>query len=268
MASLPALILPSRPWTARLICAEPRRGLVLLVAVEGDALHRVLAGALDEVAGLDEHAAGAAGRVEHDAVLGLDDVDDGLHDGRRRVELAVVVCALLGEFGEEVLVDAAEDVARRCAQHLGVERAHHAFEHVVVEVRVVLRGADRRAAGKRARSSSIAAVNGRAEVPVLGGLENLVEACSRWRKHQRAAPREVGGHRLAVGHLAGLLVGVDGPERRIVAVGGLPQEQQAHDRHEVLVGREIRVGAQVVRDLPEPGLELLKSLSGGQQSSC
>ena len=38
--------------------------LVLLVAVEGDALHRVLARILDEVARLHEHAARAAGRIE------------------------------------------------------------------------------------------------------------------------------------------------------------------------------------------------------------
>ncbi len=59
---------------------EPSRGLVLFVPVESHALHRVLTRALDEVAGLHEHAAGAAGGVEHNAVLGLNDVDDGLHD--------------------------------------------------------------------------------------------------------------------------------------------------------------------------------------------
>ena len=84
---------------------------VLLLAVEDDLLRRVPALVLDEVAGLDEHAARAAGRVEDNAVVGLDDVDDGLHERGRREELAVVVRLLDGELGEEVLVDAAEDVA-------------------------------------------------------------------------------------------------------------------------------------------------------------
>ena len=52
----------------------------------------------------------------------------------RREELAVVVRALLGELGEEVFVDAAEDVARRRAQLLAVEHAHQVFEHLVLEV--------------------------------------------------------------------------------------------------------------------------------------
>ena len=84
---------------------------VLLLAVEDDLLRCVAARVLDEVAGLHEHAAGAAGRVEDDAVVRLDDVDDGLHDRRRREELAVVVGLLHRELGQEVLVDAAEDVA-------------------------------------------------------------------------------------------------------------------------------------------------------------
>ena len=53
--------------------------------------------ALDEVAGLDDHAAGAAGGIEDDAVAGLDDVHDGLNDGGRGEELAVVLGKLAGE---------------------------------------------------------------------------------------------------------------------------------------------------------------------------
>ena len=52
----------------------------------------------------------AAGRVEHAAVVRLDDVDDGLHQRDGREELAAVMRLLVGELGEEVLVDAAEHV--------------------------------------------------------------------------------------------------------------------------------------------------------------
>ena len=112
---------------------------VLLLAVEDDLLRRVAALVLDEVAGLHEHAARAAGRVEHGAVVGLDDVDDGLHERGRREELAVVVRLLDRELGEEVLVDAAEDVAGGLLDLLAVEQAHQVFEHLGLEDAVVLR---------------------------------------------------------------------------------------------------------------------------------
>ena len=90
------------------------------------------------MAGLDEHAAGAAGGVEHDAVVRLDDVDDGLHERGRREELAVVVRLLDGELGQEVFVDAAEHVAGGVLDLLAVEEAHQVFEDLGLEDAVVL----------------------------------------------------------------------------------------------------------------------------------
>ena len=52
----------------------------LIVAVEGHAVGGTVALSFDEMAGLYEHAARATGRVENDAMVGLDDVDDGLDD--------------------------------------------------------------------------------------------------------------------------------------------------------------------------------------------
>ena len=43
------------------------------------------------------------------------------------------------KLGEEVLVDATEDVARRTAQRFGVEHAQHVFEDVVLESLVLFR---------------------------------------------------------------------------------------------------------------------------------
>ena len=109
------------------------------------------------------------------AVVGLDDVDDGLHDRRRREELAVVVRALFGELGEEVFVDAAEHVAGGRAQPFGVEHAHHLFEHVVVEPLVVLRQLAR-----ERREGGFDRLHGggerRAEVAVLRRLQDHVVA--------------------------------------------------------------------------------------------
>jgi hypothetical protein len=70
----------------------------------------------DEVARLNEHATRSAGRVEDDAVIGLNHVDDGLDDCGRGEELTVVVGALLGELGEEIFVDASKHVTWGVAQ--------------------------------------------------------------------------------------------------------------------------------------------------------
>ncbi len=86
-------------------------GRRFLLTEEGDAMAGVLPEALDEMARLDEHAAGTAGGIEHDPVIGLDDIDDGLHERGRREELAIVLRALHGELHQEVFVDAPEDIA-------------------------------------------------------------------------------------------------------------------------------------------------------------
>ena len=71
-------------------------------------------------------------------MLGLDDVDDHLDEGRRGEELAVVVGLLVGELHEEVFVDAAEHVARGRAEGFSVEDLQQSLEEVVVEAGVVL----------------------------------------------------------------------------------------------------------------------------------
>ena len=64
---------------------------VLLLAIEDDPLRYVGTFLLDEVAGLHEHPARTTGRVEHRAVIRLDDVDDRLHERDWREDLTVVV---------------------------------------------------------------------------------------------------------------------------------------------------------------------------------
>ena len=66
---------------------------------------------LHEAGALDEHAAGAAGRVEDAPVEGLDDADDELDDGGGSEELAALLTLAHRELAEEVLVDLAEGVA-------------------------------------------------------------------------------------------------------------------------------------------------------------
>ena len=91
---------------------EAELGVVvdLLLAVEHHALGGVAAVLAHIVAGRDEHAARAAGRVEHLAARGLDDVHDHADERLGREEDAVVAGHRRGELAEEVLVDAADDV--------------------------------------------------------------------------------------------------------------------------------------------------------------
>ena len=83
---------------------------------------------LDEMAGLNEHAARPARRIEDNTVVRLDHVDDGLHERGRGEELAVVLRALHGELHEEVFVDASEDIAAGSTERLAVENAEQIFQ--------------------------------------------------------------------------------------------------------------------------------------------
>ncbi len=87
----------------------PGRGVGLL-AEDGD-VGRVAAVGLDELFGLDEHAAGAAAGVVDAAGVGFEHLDQHADDGARRVELAAELAFGGGELAEEVFVDPAERVA-------------------------------------------------------------------------------------------------------------------------------------------------------------
>ena len=77
--------------------------------------------ALNEVCGLDEHAARATRRVENPTMVGFEDLDDQLHDRGWREKLTTLGALGEGELTEEVLVDEPEPVAldrlRQLPQH-------------------------------------------------------------------------------------------------------------------------------------------------------
>ena len=213
---------------------------------------------LDEVAGLDEHAARAAGGIEDDAVVGFDDVDDGLDERGRGEELAVVLRALHGELHEEVFVDAPEDIAAGGAEHFAVEDAEDLFEEVALELVVVL--------GKLALQRLEVALDGvhrldegGAEVGPFGQLEQLVVAGLFW-KHQRPAFQEVLLDQRPLRHLAGGLVVGDLPAGGVIAVCGVAQEDDAEDRHAVFAGGQLGIGPELVGGSPEAVFELFDVL--------
>ena len=65
----------------------------------------------DEAFRLDEHAAGAATRVEDAALVGFEHFDQEADDAAGGEEFAAELALGLGELAEEVFVDAAEHIA-------------------------------------------------------------------------------------------------------------------------------------------------------------
>jgi len=94
-------------------------GGVLFQAVEGEFLGGVLVPPLDHAGALHKHTARAVGRVEHRAAGRFDDVGDQRDQRNRGEELAAVVGLLVGELGQEILVDAAEDIPGDALEILG-----------------------------------------------------------------------------------------------------------------------------------------------------
>ena len=219
------------------------------MAEEGDAVGGVQVLALDKVARLDEHAAGAAGGVEDDAVVRLDDVDDGLDEGRRCEELAVILRALHGELHEEVLVDAAEDVASGGAQSFAVEDTEQVFEHRGFELAVVL--------GKLVEQGfelALDGVHGGHEGGTkirAGGQAHDLAVAGLLGEHEGAPLEEIGLVEGAAGHSASGLVLGNLAAGGVVAIGGVAEEDDAEHGHAVFGGGLVRVGAEVVGGLPK-----------------
>ena len=236
---------------------EADRRRVLLHAEEGRPFGRVEVHAFDEVRALHEHPARAAGRVEHAAVVRLDDVDDGLDQRDGCEELAAVMRLLVGELGEKVLVDAPEHVAVRAPQGRVVEGAQKLAEHVVVEFLVL-------GLGQGAAQGLVVLLD------LLHRIDHHLRAISAVRQGDEivelrfrlqedgALPGEV-----LLGECAwpaparrqrGLDLGLDLEEAAV----GVAQEDQPHDGQEILVAGEVGVGTQVVRAGPEPFLDRAK----------
>ena len=231
------------------------RRRVLLHAEERRPFGRVEVHAFDEVRALHEHAARAAGRVEHAAVVRLDDVDDGLDQRHRRKELALVMRLLVGELSEEVFVDASEHVAVRAPQGRVVEGTQKLAEHVVVELLVL-------GLGQGAAQGLVVLLDLLHRIDdhlrTIGAVrqgDEMVELRFRMQE-DRTLPGEVllgeCAWPAAARRQRGLDRGLDLEEAAV----GVAQEDQPHHGQEVLVAGEVGVGPQVVRAGPEPFLDL------------
>ena len=218
-------------------------------------MRRALSALLDEVAGLNEHAARPARGIEDDAVVRLDDVDEDLHERGRGEELAVVLRALHGELHQEVFVDAPEDVATGGAKRLAVEDAEQIFEKSVLEFRIIF--------GKLIEQRLEVALDSvhrlherRAEVRALGQRQQGV-VTGFLRQHERATFFEIGGGQRALGHFPCGLVRLDFAQSGVVSVRRVAQEDDAQHRHTIFAGGQLGIGAEIVGGIPEIGFQML-----------
>ena len=220
--------------------------------MEGDG---IIGGAVahmrDEVAGLHKHAGRAAGGVEHQAVVGLDEVDDGAHQRRRREELAALLRAGHRELVQEVFVDAAEHVAGGGADRGAVEDLHQTGQQFGLEGRVTARqrASQHLVIGLDAVHRS---VDDLADLGALGQAGDAVEAgLFRQVDRRLALEAELDQFLALLRRHLGRDVGLDLGQEGLEAVVGVAQEDQAQHRHRVLGGGQLGVDAQLVGRLPQ-----------------
>ncbi len=228
--------------------------LVLFVSPECEPLGRVLVVLFNDAGALDEHSARSAGRVEDGALGGFEHVGDELDQRNGGEELAAVVGLEVGELGEEVLVDAPEDIARSGFEFLGVEGADQVAEQVGRDGLVLL-------LGENALETRVVLLNRFHGVDDdlgqfgIGGLGDEVVELGLGAEKDGAALAEVllgKGARDAVAGGQGLFdLRLDRQEPAV----GVAQEDQAHDGHEVFIAGQLGVRAEQVGRPPEPGLD-------------
>ena len=238
---------------------EAAGGGVALLAVDADVAEPAAVG-FDEFFRLHEHAAGAAAGIVDAALVGGEHLDEAAHDAGRGVELAAVLALGAGEAGEEILVDAAEQIdgaVGRLAlagggQADGADEVDEFAEAVLVEAGAgVVLGQDAFEARVVALDGDHRIVHDLADGGLLGaGLEVGPAGL-------RGHPEDVLG--LVFVRVFGIGAGVvalAGDELGAVfleGVGDVFEEDEAED--DVLVLRRVHVVAELVGGEPELGLE-------------
>ena len=235
------------------------RRRVLLHPEEGQLFRGVLVLTLDDAGGLNEHAARSAGRIKHDAEIGLKHLGDERHERNRREELAAVMRLGTGELREEVFVDAPEHVARHFLQLFRVQLAQKLSENLVVQLVVFLLRQNAlqrlvvRLDGLHRADNGLGAVGG------IRQRNKIVELRLRTEEHGalrgevllRRLARLATPRRQRLDHFV--------LHRQITAVG-MAKEDKPHHGHEKLVRGEIGIRPQRIRRAPKPLLNCLYML--------
>lgn len=167
-------------------------------------------------------------------MIRLDDIHNSLHDRGGREELAVVVRLLNRELGEEVLIDAAEDVAGGELDLFAVEQPHQILEHLGLEDAVVL--------WQDAQERLELALNGRHRLgdelgqvrPAHGGLLHNPVVLGLLGQVERAPRDVVRRQNLTPGHLAAGAVCLDLFVCGIKTIGGVTEKDHSQHRHKII----------------------------------
>ena len=221
---------------------ETKLGVVvdLLLSVEHHGLSGVVTLLAHVVAGGNEHATRAASRIEHLATRGLDDVHDHADERLGRKEDAVVACHRWSKLAEEVLVDAADDIIALLVEGRVVEDADNAAQQVIAKVSVGVRK-DARERGVNGSDTCHGFVDRFADVGTIGQVEQVVIAGLLGDEH-----RAFGGVvRCLLGRFATRDSGTLSFDLLVGALETTPciaQEDEAQNRHAVLLARQLGVG--------------------------
>ena len=226
-------------------------GGVLLQPPDEQFFRRAAAMLFDGPGTLHEHTAGTAGRVEDDSVIRVDHMGNQGDNGNGSEELAAVMGLLVGELGQKVFIDAAEDIAGNLLQLLRVEGPKQLAEDIVVQLLVFGLGED---------AAQVLVI-------LLDGLHRLDQRLGPIgtvrQRHQRIklcfGPQKDGA--LFGKVLLGQRPGFPTPagqgrldlhfNQKIPAIG-MTQKHQPHDRQEVLIAGIVGIGPQSIRSVPQP----------------
>ena len=113
--------------------------LHLFLTVEGHGIVGHHACMVHEIAGLNKHTATSAGRVQQDAGGGLQNIDDHLDQRFGRKEHSIVRCDVLCKFIEKILIDATDHIAAHIVQRIVVEDTKQFSQQLIREHGVLLR---------------------------------------------------------------------------------------------------------------------------------
>ena len=214
----------------------------------------------DELLGLHEHARRAAAGVVDAAFVRREHVDQHLDDRPRRVELAALLALGAGELRQEVLVDAAEQVARAVAGAAEADVADHVDQLAEPLLVQALPG---EVLGEHALERRVVAldrvhrvVDHLADRRLFGHLEQVRPP--RPGRHPEDVVRLVfvGVFGVRTSRFGGREFRVSGFER----VGDVFQEYEAKD--DVLVFRGVHVVAERIRGFEKLALDSKVTFSG------
>ncbi len=207
----------------------------------------------DELLALHEHASRAAARVVHPALVRGKHLHQQLHHAPRRVELAALLALGARELGQEVLVDAAQDVLGAV---LGVAQPDGAYEVNKLAKTPLVQVGPRVVLGQHALEAHVVALDsGHRIVHQLangGLLRVLLEVVpSRLRRHPEDIVSPVLVRVLRVCSLS--LLGNEFRVALLESVRNIFEEDEPED--DVLVLRCVHAAAELVRRFPHLGFK-------------